>query len=64
MDYIQTGKDNFMHTYAQLDVCFDKGGDAGFMTQTERNTSTSLEALPSMPSDMAMRSSLPQPKRS
>ena len=36
MDYIQTGKDNFMHTYAQLDVCFDKGGDAGFMTQTER----------------------------
>lgn len=23
MDYVQTGKDNFMHTYAQLDVCFD-----------------------------------------
>ena len=23
MDYIQSGKDNFMHTYAQLDVCFD-----------------------------------------
>ena len=25
MDYVQTGKDNFMHTYAQLDVCFDHG---------------------------------------
>ncbi len=25
MDYIQSGKDNFMHTYAQLDVCFDHG---------------------------------------
>ena len=45
MDYIQTGKDNFMHTYAQLDVCFDKGGDAGFMTQTERNISTLWAAL-------------------
>ena len=25
MDYVQSGKDNFMHTYAQLDVCFDHG---------------------------------------
>ena len=29
MDYIQTGKDNFMHTYAQLDVCFDRGKGCG-----------------------------------